>query len=471
MRPARLATAGLIAALALPVGTAATPPALSLVAIGSRAFSPNGDGVHDTLVAKATVGTPSHLTIAVQSYEGATVATLLDLDEPAGDVAIIWDGAGVRDGPYDLVATTTTGSVRLHVARWSSLPPVPAAAKIVVVLDPGHGGTDTGGGSRQLPDGSWLYEKDVTLDTAKKTAAMLSGAGFAVRLTRIGDASVSLPARVRIANAARGDAFVSFHDNTLAPGEGRTEAFYCETACFGAAMSRSLAQALLDAHRARLQPFERASWQMTPSPTVGWSAKDDFIRWNEDDCFDRIVCHFAVLGPYDPERRPAALVMPGALVESLSGSNPTELAMLADPAMRTVLATAFADGIATYFASRAKAVRLELASTFPRFSLGRPSAIQIRVTNTGAAEIPAGSRLVVGDRSRVTGYDASGTTGFTIGTAMFGRELPAGGVTLVSVVLTPRVRASRTWKLDLVVGGVRLSGSRIPTLQLATYVH
>lgn len=210
---------------------------------------------------------------------------------------------------------------------------------------------------------------------------------------------------------------------------------------------------------------------MTPSPTAGWSVKDDFIRWNEDGCFDPIVCHFAVLGPYDPTHRPAALVMPGALVESLSGSHPIELAMLADPAMRTVLATAFADGIASYFALRPKAVRLDLASALPRFSLGRSSTIKIRVTNTGTAAISAGSRIIVGDRSQVTGYDASRTTGSTIGTASVGQALPSGGTAVLSVRVTPRVRSSRTWKLDVVVDGVRLSANRIPTLQVATYVH
>lgn len=252
MRSARLAAAGLIAALALPGGT--TAAAISLAAVGPRAFSPNGDGVHDTLVARATLTVMSHLTITVQSYEGAPVATLVDGDEPAGPMTMTWDGAGVPDGPYDIVATAAMGSARLHVARWSTLPQVPAAARIVVVLDPGHGGTDNGGGSRQMADGTWLYEKDVTLDTAKKTAVMLSAAGFGVRLTRTDDASVSLAARVRLADAYRGDAFVSFHDNSLSPGEGRTEAFYCKTACFGATSSPTLAQALLDAHRCGYRP-------------------------------------------------------------------------------------------------------------------------------------------------------------------------------------------------------------------------
>ncbi len=470
MRLASLAAAGLAAVIALPVGGVAAP-AVSLVSVGPRAFSPNGDGTHDTLTARATLTTPSHLTITVRSYEGATVATLLDGDQPAGDTIVTWDGSGLPDGPYSIVASTTAASARLQVARWSTLPVVPAPGKTVVVLDPGHGGTDNGGGSRQLPDGRWLYEKDVTLDTAKKAAVMLSAAGFVVRYTRTDDSSVSLASRVRLADRYRADVFVSIHDNNLPAGQGRTEAFYCGTGCFAASMSQSLAQRILDAHRARLQPFESASWQMTPSPTAGWAAKDDFIRWNEDDCFDPIVCHFGALGPYDATRRPNAIVMPGALVESLSASHPVELAMMADPAMRTVLATAFADGIAGYLAARPTAVRLELASALPRFRLGVTSTIKIRVTNTGTGALPAGSRIVVGDRSRVSGYDASRTTGASLGSASLAAELASGASVVMPVKVKARVRGSRTWKLDVIVGATRLSSLRIPTLQLSTYMH
>ena len=471
MRPARLVATALIAALAVPGGTAAASEPVAMTVVGPRAFSPNGDGVHDTVVARATLAVPSRLTVSVQSFEGATVAVLFDGDAPAGALTVGWDGTGQPDGPYDLVASAGQEIARLHVARWSTLGEVLAPGKIVVLLDPGHGGTDNGGGSRQLPDGTWLYEKDVTLDTARKAGLMLSAAGFAVRLTRTGDSSVSLSSRARLADAVRADAFVSIHDNSLAPGEGRTEAFYCQTACFGSAASRSLAQALLDAHRARLQPFESATWQLTPSPTAGWSAKDDFLRWNEDDCLDPIVCHFAVLGPFDRTRRPSALVMPGALVESLSASSPAELAMLADPAMRTVLAMAFADGIVSYFASRERAARLGLAAALPRFVLEARSTIKVRLTNTGTRAIPAGSLVVVGDRSRVPGYDASGATGTTIGSARLGGGLASGATTALAVSVRPRIRSSRTWKIDVVVGGVRLSASRIPTLQLPIYVH
>src|SRR5579872_753347 len=53
----------------------------------------------------------------------------------------------------------------------------------IVVLDPGHGGDDTGAVS---PDGS-LTEKNMNLDVAKLAAADLQHMGYTVYLTRTRD--------------------------------------------------------------------------------------------------------------------------------------------------------------------------------------------------------------------------------------------------------------------------------------------
>ena len=81
----------------------------------------------------------------------------------------------------------------------------------LVVIDPGHGGYDRGGGPGQV-----LPEKVFTLDVAKRLARILhDDAGIKVILTRNADYYVSLPERTYIANANSGrDAiFVSIHFN------------------------------------------------------------------------------------------------------------------------------------------------------------------------------------------------------------------------------------------------------------------
>jgi N-acetylmuramoyl-L-alanine amidase len=82
-----------------------------------------------------------------------------------------------------------------------------AAVTLVVVLDPGHGGSENG--ARGVVE----VEKRVTLEYAKAVKAKLELAGAKVVLTRDADQLVPIRERVRRANAARADAFVSIHLN------------------------------------------------------------------------------------------------------------------------------------------------------------------------------------------------------------------------------------------------------------------
>ena len=87
--------------------------------------------------------------------------------------------------------------------------PARIGAGRVIVLDPGHGGRDRGatgiGGVR---------EKDINLAVAKQLAAALRRQlGAKVVLTRSSDRFLSLARRVRIANRAKADLFVSIHAN------------------------------------------------------------------------------------------------------------------------------------------------------------------------------------------------------------------------------------------------------------------
>ncbi len=77
-----------------------------------------------------------------------------------------------------------------------------------VILDPGHGGQDPGA----IGVGG-LREKTVTLKLAKALAPRLIKRGFRVEFTRESDRTVTLEERTAIAEAKRGDLFVSLHAN------------------------------------------------------------------------------------------------------------------------------------------------------------------------------------------------------------------------------------------------------------------
>ena len=80
---------------------------------------------------------------------------------------------------------------------------------IVVVLDPGHGGSDSGATC------NGLLEKDVNLKVAQRCLAELEQyAGVKVYMTRYDDTYVGLGERTDIARSYNCDAFVSIHMNS-----------------------------------------------------------------------------------------------------------------------------------------------------------------------------------------------------------------------------------------------------------------
>ena len=77
--------------------------------------------------------------------------------------------------------------------------------KKTVVLDPGHGGADSGARS---PDGT--LEKQVALDLSRLIAAEFDGP-YRVQLTRTDDYRLEIERRTDIANNLKADVFISIH--------------------------------------------------------------------------------------------------------------------------------------------------------------------------------------------------------------------------------------------------------------------
>lgn len=100
-------------------------------------------------------------------------------------------------------------------------PPPPGGPFAVVVLDPGHGGQDSG----TMKTG--LLEKDLTLDVAHRAARLLQLQGLATLLTRTGDTHVSLADRAAMANAQSNCVFISIHfDDAARPAATGVETYY-----------------------------------------------------------------------------------------------------------------------------------------------------------------------------------------------------------------------------------------------------
>ena len=96
-----------------------------------------------------------------------------------------------------------------------------ATRRVIVVLDPGHGGIDPGAQNRGID------EADLMLVLARRIKDSLLRTGdFDVVLTRDADIFVSLEERVRLAHQHRADVFISLHADALAVGVARGARIY-----------------------------------------------------------------------------------------------------------------------------------------------------------------------------------------------------------------------------------------------------
>jgi N-acetylmuramoyl-L-alanine amidase len=99
--------------------------------------------------------------------------------------------------------------------------PVTEGPFALVVLDPGHGGQDSG----TMKAG--MVEKELALDVAQRVERLLYLRGLATLLTRTGDTYVSLADRAAFANAQSTCVFISIHfDDAARPAATGVETYY-----------------------------------------------------------------------------------------------------------------------------------------------------------------------------------------------------------------------------------------------------
>jgi N-acetylmuramoyl-L-alanine amidase len=198
-----------------------------------------------------------------------------------------------------------------------------------ILLDPGHGGKDTG-----KINGSQKYnEKAATLDTAARLKLLLEKQGYEVFLTRNSDVFVDLEDRPAFATKLRADLFISLHYNAGPAGDDTADGV--ETYCLTPAGQRST-----NAGKARsTTAAEPANRFDGPNLLLAWSIQRRMIRTTGSD--DRGVrrARFSVL---------RTLACPGVLIEGGFMSSRREGALIAEAAYRQKIAEAIAAGVADY---------------------------------------------------------------------------------------------------------------------------
>ena len=219
-----------------------------------------------------------------------------------------------------------------------------------VVLDPGHGGSDSGAADAS----GQLLEKNLTLQVAEKTAGYLKTMGYRVYLTRTSDRGVNTPARdlnhdgkidrvdefdarTLFANSHHADVFVSIHfDGSSDPTVRGTHGYYCPARPFWR-QSKQLADLLTNSVTSAVQHSGYADLNKGIETDVA-----DVVPQTRAD-----YPWFLVLGP-SRKRWLTGSAMPGALIESMFLSSPRDASALWHAATITALARGYAAGIHAY---------------------------------------------------------------------------------------------------------------------------
>jgi N-acetylmuramoyl-L-alanine amidase len=129
-------------------------------------------------------------------------------------------------GPSGSSSANPAASAAAPQAASSEAAIGPVAPGPLVVIDPGHGGTNSGAAG--VVEG--VFEKQVTMAIGTALGRELSARGFNVVLTRTADEYLTLRQRVRRANELEADLFVSIHANaTPAHGSRGYETFVLST--------------------------------------------------------------------------------------------------------------------------------------------------------------------------------------------------------------------------------------------------
>jgi N-acetylmuramoyl-L-alanine amidase len=238
-----------------------------------------------------------------------------------------------------------------------SFPPRTASAKATVFLDAGHGGVDPGGAGR-TSRGRRIQEKSATLAIVMAATEQLRAAGYRVVVSRYADTTVGIPqagdiengvftaegarrdvlARVACANASGAKVLVSVHMNAFSsPLEGGALTIYDPDRTFSSANAR-LATLL---QQNVIAGLHKAGWPVPDRKIL----KDTQNHGTALTAAGARYGHEALLGPYARGWVPHPTGMPGAIIEPLFLTRPTEADLATSAAGQMVLAKAILNAV------------------------------------------------------------------------------------------------------------------------------
>jgi N-acetylmuramoyl-L-alanine amidase len=250
--------------------------------------------------------------------------------------------------PDRLVVEITKAEAAAGTASQAFPRPNVAPPARTVVIDPGHGGEETGA----IGPGK-VVEKEITLDIASRLSSLLAREpGVRAVLTRTSDTLVALDERAAIANHEKAAVFLSIHANSSrATGAHGSETYYLSLAASDKLADAVAKQENAPDGKAAVPPSDAPPqldfilWDMAQSAHLKESAALAESIQNELNS----LLHTENRGiKQAPFRVLVGATMPAVLVEAGFLSNPEEAKQLETQPFRQSVAEAIARAISSY---------------------------------------------------------------------------------------------------------------------------
>ena len=164
--------------------------------------------IDDLLVSRVRTGQFNQDTVrVVADLKNMNEYDVFELSSPQ---RIVLDIYMSQEQAGSVAESSVLPEVREETFSATEVAAVKENGKYVVVIDPGHGGSQPGAIG---PSG--LKEKDVVLDIALRLKRMLQNDGFSIHMTREKDVDISLESRPLMALQKEADVFISIHINSV----------------------------------------------------------------------------------------------------------------------------------------------------------------------------------------------------------------------------------------------------------------
>ena len=244
-----------------------------------------------------------------------------------------------------------------------SFAPTSGQRGTTVFIDAGHGGPDPGAVGVTVT-GRTVHEASETLSVALDSLALLRASGYRVVLSRTGASAVALPARGDLL----GGVFTGqgVHRDLIARDlcANVAKASILLGVYFNASVSASVSGSLTLYDAAR--PFWRANLRLAELMqravlarlnADGWSVPDDGVRpdvgfGSSVTSADRAYGHLLIIGPAKAGYFSTPSEMPGALIEPLFLTNPSEASIADSVRGQQAIARGLATAVQQYFGAR-----------------------------------------------------------------------------------------------------------------------